>query len=226
VLLERTTRNVRLTAAGRQLYEEAQTILAAAAAATRRVHEAARGLERLVFGFAPGLRVSAAVRAFEQLHPETEIQLVHLNWFEQAEAVRDGRVDVGYLRRPFDDHGLRTIPINREPKVAVMPATHPLAPKRRLMLAQLEREVVLDAHSRRTATVEEKFELVAAGEGIALVPRSVARYYARPDVVHRPLIGAVEYETCLVTGADRCQQHLHEFVTVATQALGDGHDSR
>lgn len=56
-LLVRTTRSVRLTPAGRQLYEDAPGVLAAAQAATRRVHGAARE-DRLVVGFAPGLSVS------------------------------------------------------------------------------------------------------------------------------------------------------------------------
>src|SRR4051794_40094471 len=67
-LLERTTRSVQLTPAGKQLYEDAPGVLASAAAATRRVHEVARGVERLVVGFAPALHVSAAVRAFTNAH--------------------------------------------------------------------------------------------------------------------------------------------------------------
>lgn len=55
-LFERTTRNVRLTAAGEQLQHEAARLLVEAADATRRVHQAARGDTCLLVGFAPGLR--------------------------------------------------------------------------------------------------------------------------------------------------------------------------
>src|SRR4051794_36162306 len=52
-LLVRTTRSVQLTPAGMQLYGDAPGMLSAAAETARRVHEAARGVERLVVGFAP-----------------------------------------------------------------------------------------------------------------------------------------------------------------------------
>ena len=42
----------------------------------------------------------------------------------------------------------------------------------------------------RTTTVEEKFELVAAGRGIAVLPRSVAQYYAGPGMVCLPVADA------------------------------------
>ena len=82
---------------------------------------------KLVIGFAPGLSVSAAVRAFEQDNPGIDVAMRRLNWFEQAEALRDGRVDAGYLRRPFDSDGLRCIPVGSELAVACLPGTHPLA---------------------------------------------------------------------------------------------------
>jgi DNA-binding transcriptional LysR family regulator len=74
---------------------------------------------------------------------------------------------------------------------AALPATHPLARLRALTSADLDGEPILDAHTRGTSSVEEKFELIAAGHGIALVPRSVARSYSRPDLVYRPGCGRV-----------------------------------
>jgi DNA-binding transcriptional LysR family regulator len=221
-LLVRTTRSVRLTPAGRQLYADAAAVLAAAEAAARRAHQAARGVERLVVGFAAGLQVSAAVRAFGREHPDVEIELLHVNWYEQAEVLRDGRADVGYLRRPFDTDGIDTVPVGAEPKVVVLPDTHRLAARRRLTRADLDGEQILDAAARRTATVEEKFELVAAGQGIAIGPRSAARYYARPGLVHRPVTDAPPYELCLAVMAARRQRHLRDFVAIAARTLADG----
>lgn len=220
-LLVRTTRSVQLTAAGQQLQEEARGVFAAVDAAVRRVHEAGRGVERLVVAFAPGLHVSGAVRAFAAAHPGVEIELLHLNWWEQDAPLRDGRAHVGYLRRPFDDTGLRAIPVGTEPKIACLPAAHPLARRRALTLADLDGEPILDAHARRTSSVEEKFELIAAGHGIALVPRSVARSYSRPDLVYRPVTDAVPVETCVVVAEDRRERRVLDFVAVAAETLGD-----
>jgi len=218
-LLERTTRSVRLTAAGKQLVADASGVLASAVAATRRAHAAARGARRLVLGFAPGLAVSGVVRAFRRARPDVEVGLLHLDWFDQAEAMRDGRVDVGCLRQPFDATGLRTWHVGGEPRVVCLPAGHRLAKRRRVSSADLEGEPVIASQDRRVHTIEEKLELVAAGLGVALVPRSVARYYARPDVVHRLVGDAEEYEIVLAVAEGHRRPHLDEFVSIAVPVL-------
>lgn len=218
-LLVRTTRSVELTAAGKQLHEEAQSVVAAVDSAVRRVHEVARGDERLVVAFSPGLRVSEAILSFTASHPDVEIDIVKLLWWEQDAPLRDGRAQVGFLRRPFDDSGLRTIPIGHESKVACVPVTHALAHRRTLVLADLDGEAVLDAQTRRTSSLEEKFELIASGQGIALVPRSVARSYSRPDLVYLPVTDGVPVETCLAVLEDRRERHLLDFLEIATTTL-------
>jgi DNA-binding transcriptional LysR family regulator len=218
-LLTRTTRSVELTAAGRQLHEEAQGIIAAVDAAVRRVYEVDRGVQRLVVAFSPGLRVSEAIRSFTAGHPDVEIGLVQLHWWEQDTPLRDGRAHVGFLRRPFNDEGLRTIPIGHEPKVACLPVTHALAHRRSLTLADLDGEQILDAQTRRTSSVEEKFELIASGHGIALLPSSVAQSYSRPDLVYLAVTDAVPVQTCLAVTEDRHERRLLDFLEIATTTL-------
>ncbi|GAB7188518.1 DNA-binding transcriptional regulator LysR family [Kitasatospora sp. Ki12] len=218
-LLERTTRRVELTPAGKQLYQEAQGILAAVAAAVQRVHDADRGTRRLVVAFSPGLHVADAIRAFAQRHPDVETDVVPARWWEPDASLRDGRSQVGYLRRPFDESGLHTIPIGQDPRVACMPAAHPLARRDELTSADLDGERMLDVPRRRTSSLEEKFELIASGQGIALVPRSVARSYSRPDLAHRPVTDAPAIETCLAVLADRRERLVRDFLEIATATL-------
>lgn len=218
-LLVRTTRSVELTAAGKQLYQEAQGILAAVAAAVQRVHDVDRGVQRLVVAFSPGLHVSDAIRAFTSRHPDVETDVVPARWWERDTPLRDGRAQVGYLRRPFDDSGLHTIPIGHEPRVACMHAAHPLACRDELTSADLDCERMLDTPTRRTSSLEEKFELIASGHGIALVPLSVARSYSRPDLAHLPVTDAPGIETCLVVLADRREKLLRDFLEIATATL-------
>jgi DNA-binding transcriptional LysR family regulator len=220
-LLERTTRSVQLTPAGEQLRDEARTVFATVDSAVRHVLEVDRGVERLVVAFAPGLRVSKAVRAFGATHPDVEIKLLHLDWWEQDAPLRDGRADVGFLRRPFDDTGLRVVPVGSERKVACLPAHHRLGRRRALTWADLEGETVLDAQSRRTSSVEEKFELIASGHGIAMVPRSVARSYSRPDLVYVTVSDAPSVETCVVAAKGRRERRVLDFVKAAVATLGD-----
>ncbi|MFC9999393.1 LysR family transcriptional regulator [Nocardia sp. NPDC127526] len=219
VLFVRTTRTVELTAAGRQLHEEAQRILAAVDAAVRRVHDADRGVRRLVVAFSAGLYVSEAIRQFSTRHPEVETDVVPARWWEPDAPLRDGRAQIGYLRRPFDETGLRTISVGHDPRVACMPASHPLAARRELALADLDGERMLDAPARRSSSLEEKFERIASGHGLALVPLSVARAYVRPDLVHRPVADAPAAETCLAVPANHHDKLVREFLDIAAATL-------
>lgn len=218
-LLVRTTRSTELTAAGKQLYEEAQGILAVVDAAVRRVRDVDHSVQRLAVAFSPGLHVADAIRAFSLRHPHVETDVVPARWWEQDAPLRDGRAQVGYLRQPFDDSGLHTISIGHEPRVACMPAAHPLACRDELTSADLDGERMLDVPTRRTSSLEEKFELIASGHGIALVPLSVARSYPRPDLAHAPVAGAPGIETCLAVLADRREKLVRDFLEVATTTL-------
>lgn len=218
-LLERTTRSVTLTPSGLQLQRTAPSLLAASNSTVRGVHEVARGTKHLAVGFAPGLSVASAVQEFEGEHPEVEVDLVRLNWYEQGEALVDGRIDVGYLRRPFEDRGLRTIPVGEEGTVVFLPSTHNLARRDFLMLADLEGEKVLDGDRRHTSTIEEKLELVAAGHGLAVLPESVGKYYSSPSLSRLSITDARPQQLCLAVLSTRRQPHLRAFVQTAMAVL-------
>jgi DNA-binding transcriptional LysR family regulator len=222
-LLERTTRSVQLTPSGAQLYEEARGLFTTIDSAVRRVREVDRGVERLVVGFASGLRVSTALRAFAESRPEVEVELFQLKWWERELPLRDGRADVGYLRRPFDGTGLRTVTVATEPKVACLPVTHRLAGSpaadRPLLEADLVGEPAIGAQVRRTASIEEKFELVASGHGIAVVPRGVAQVYSRPDLIYRQVMDAEPVEICVAVPENRRERRVREFAQLAAAVL-------
>ncbi|MEU1072971.1 MULTISPECIES: LysR family transcriptional regulator [unclassified Streptomyces] len=218
-LFTRSTRSVELTRAGERLYDEASRISTVVEGALHRVREAQRGEQRLVVAFSAGLQVSHAIRVFTANHPEVEIDVLPLHWQERDAPLRDGRAHVAYLRGPFDDTGLRTVPIGHETKVACLPATHPLADRRALTSADLEDEPVLDVKSRRTASLDEKFELVASGQGIALVPVSITHSYSRPDLVYVPVMDAVPVPTCLAVREDDGAYPVADFLDIATAEL-------
>jgi DNA-binding transcriptional LysR family regulator len=101
-LFVRTKRATELTAAGRQLLDDARPLLAAADATRRRVALAARGSKTFTIGFMPGLTVTEAVRAFGMTHPDLEIELIRTTWDDQVDVLHDGRVDVSVVRLPID----------------------------------------------------------------------------------------------------------------------------
>ncbi|MFE3104530.1 LysR family substrate-binding domain-containing protein [Nocardia tengchongensis] len=176
-------------------------------------------MRRLIIAFSAGLSVSEPIREFSTRHPDVETDIVPARWWEPDAPLRDGRAQIGYLRKPFDETGMRVVPVGHDPRVACLPATHPLAAHRELTLADLDGERMLDPQKRRASSLEEKFELIASGFGLALVPLSVARAYVRPDLVHRPVTDAPASETCLVVPADQRGKLVREFLDIAVSAL-------
>src|ERR1700728_2296672 len=114
VLLERTTRQVRLTAAGEVLRRDAGPALEAVARAARRAREAGSAPRRLRValkadvdgGLLPQI-LDAYCADDAALPPE----LVLGGFGEQPQALRDGLADVGLIPCPFDDRGLDSEPL-------------------------------------------------------------------------------------------------------------------
>lgn len=202
-LFERSTRGTRLSAAGSELLADARTVAESAEALVRRATVAARGVPRLALGFMPGLIVTPLVRALRERIPALEVDVVRTSWDDQVATIRDGRVDLGLVRPPFDQTGLRVEPLFREPRLVVLPASHPLASAPAVSLADLvalpllqSPDAVPEWRDARVAAgfplppagahpieVEVKLERVAAGAGFAVLPASTTRFYSRPDVV-------------------------------------------
>ncbi|MFB7501033.1 LysR family transcriptional regulator [Streptomyces sp. NPDC056161] len=221
-LLERDSHGVTLTPAGRQLLDDARQLLAAADATRRRVRRAARGPRRLVVGFRAGVVVTRALRVFGAAHPGVEVHARRVEWDDQERLILDGTVDLAYVRRPIDERGLTLVPLYTEERVAMLPAHHRLAGKQDLALADLAGERRLryadplpgDLPIR---TVEEKFECVAGGAGITLVPTSVAEQYSRPDITYVPVRDAEPDQVFLAWAASRRAPLITDFARVARQ---------
>ncbi|MFD7728919.1 LysR family transcriptional regulator [Kitasatospora phosalacinea] len=145
-LLERTTRQVRLTAAGRVLLDQARLAVDAVHAAARRTRRAGQPAPRLVVAVKPGgdaglLReVLAAYLGTDPHLPPPEVVVGGSG--EPVAMLRDGRADVALLRSPFDGQGLDAQTLVVEPRLAVLPAAHRLAARRRLRPADLAGEPV------------------------------------------------------------------------------------
>ena len=121
---ERDNRSTRLTPAGEALLEDARTLLPAADATRRRVRDVAAGQRTFTVGFMPGLIVTSAVRELSRRHPGLSVEVFRTDWTNQTDLIRDGRVDIGYLRLPADARGLAIEPLFSEPRVVVLPADH------------------------------------------------------------------------------------------------------
>lgn len=240
-LFVRDRRSTVLTEAGRQLLADAGPLLASAEALRRRVQRAAHGRQTFTIAFMPGIIVTAEARAIAQLHPELTVGVVRTSRDDQAQVLREGRADVGYVRLPVDQRGLRLRPLFTEPRVVVLPAEHRLAGKESVDLAELAEERLLqdpeavpewrDLPNRPTdpeprhrpvlTSVEEKLEHVAAEAGVVILPLSIARFYTRPDVVHVPVGDLVDNQVCLAWAENNRSPLVREFVDIAARQAGD-----
>jgi DNA-binding transcriptional LysR family regulator len=218
-LFERVPRGVALTAAGRAFLPEARLTLAQAARAQRTAERAARGeVGRLRVGFVEAATYSQVlpeVLGFFRLHlPNIGISLFELDSQAQADAFRDGRIDIGILHSPpaDADRWLHVEKVYVDAMIAAVPSVHPLATQKRVTLATCATEPFVFfprptaprlyddiIASCRTAgfnprVVQEATawhtlaSLVGAGVGMAFVPESLTSFQ-RPGVVYQPVRG-------------------------------------
>ena len=228
-LFIRDRHGVELTDAGRQLLDDAGPLLASTRAVRSRVSVAARGSRRLVVGFRAGIPVIPAAQAFEKQHPDVVLDVQRMEWDDQALMLLDGRVDVGYVRLPIDETGLRVTPLYTEPLLVVLPASHPLAGKQELDESDLAGEPLVwhaDPSTQptrrphpdsglRVRGIEEKLEHVAAGRGISFVGRSETTFYSRPDISYVPVPELAPAQVSLAAAAARTSPLIDDFFAAA-----------
>ncbi|WP_082529432.1 LysR family transcriptional regulator [Aurantimonas sp. Leaf443] len=213
-LLERSSRVVRLTPAGRAFLPEARRILRladSAASWTRRVWRGEAGTLRLGFTAASGYsRMPALLDLLRRRMAGIDVVLREMVTHAQLEGLDSGILDVGLLRAlpPGSRHA--SLPLAPEALVVALHRDDPLSLRDDLRLADLEGcnligyspdaskyffEVtsgLLDREGLRPTIVQQvgqihtMLALVAAGFGAALVPES-ATCLRMEAIAFRPL---------------------------------------
>ncbi len=206
-LFERTPRGVDLTPAGSAFLPEARLTLAQAERAQRTALRAAKGeTGRLRVGFVDAATHSGVlpnVLSFFRMHlPSIGLSLFEMDARQQAEALRDGRIDLGLLHSPpLDaDRWLRVEAVFTDPVILAVPEDHRLAGRARFTLSSLaEESFVLFQRDVAPSTSDDIIarcrtegfsprvvqeaagwntlvSLVGAGVGVAFIPRSLQQY--------------------------------------------------
>lgn len=202
-LFVRTTTRVRLTDAGKHLKHEVDHLLTQLAIAVTGAQEIARGRAgelnlgsdwRLLLPQIP----EAALR-HRKKHPRVSINFVELSVHQQIEALRDGRIHLGFVHKnaigPRDDLGMQQI-YTADMRIALS-ASHPLANATSIPLRDLKTETWLRLDEKnhpgfrtlmlqlchpalftpRFGRISYSFEgmlaLAAMGDGICLVPTNL-----------------------------------------------------
>jgi LysR family transcriptional regulator, transcription activator of glutamate synthase operon len=203
-LVERTTRRVTVTEAGRALVARARRILAEVDAASAEMQgfsgvRTGHVMVGTMHTMGP-VDVSLALAVFHQRHPGVELTVREESSEEMAEMLRDDVLDLAFLSvtERMESHGLRLHQLVLEELVVVLPHEHPLAGHRAVRMAELAQEQFISFRegarlrellefAGRTAGFEPEVHLesneserirrlVARQMGVAILPRSDAEH--------------------------------------------------
>jgi DNA-binding transcriptional LysR family regulator len=143
VLVERNARGVRLTEAGEAVVRHTDAILARLAEAEAELESIAglRGgrLRMAAFESAASTLMPLAIAAFRERHPGVELSLALHEPEDAMPQLRSGEIDLAlvFSSRDLVDDDVEYRHLIDDPMYLVLPATHPLAEKRHLRLADV-----------------------------------------------------------------------------------------
>ncbi|NIH79762.1 LysR family transcriptional regulator [Amycolatopsis viridis] len=239
-LLDRTPQGTRLTGAGEVFLPLAKDLLRAAARAAGRTRAAARP-DRITLGYSANLIITPAVRELRHRHPGAEVRTQHLAWNDVAAALLEHRVDAAVGRMPFATDGLHVTVLHDEPRVLLVPRDHRLAGKESVRVDDIAGEPLprvpgepeweafwrIDPRpdgSRAPdgpviTSMEDKLELIAGGEAIAIVPGGHRLESLRPDLTTVPLEDVEPSHVVLATRAGDRSRLVAAFRRIAEALL-------
>jgi len=201
-LLERSSRAVRLTAAGRSFLPEAKRILKLAETAAQTARRIAMGktgslkigfTAAAAYGFLPDLIAALRTRL-----PDVDLSLKEMVSADQLEALSTGQLDVGLLRPPIARSEMMTRRVVAEALLAAVPTGHPLEASdsvsikafdgepfvmyspfesryfHDLLVAQFSRANILPRYVQHLGQIHSILAMVRAGLGAAIVPAAAA----------------------------------------------------
>lgn len=213
-LIKRNTRPLKLTEAGRLFYEQVSQLLHR----LDQIQEATSTLGKsdqlsLTIGFVASTLYSglpSLVRSYRQAHPNIELHFLELTSLQQIEALKSGRIDVGFGRlRVYDPAIIRTVLQEERLALAYSPflelaqtfnkpveleqlneqrlIIYPSQPRPSFadqVLNALNDEGIHPAKTLEVLSLQTALGLVSAGEGLCLIPE---RAKIRNDINYAPL---------------------------------------
>jgi DNA-binding transcriptional LysR family regulator len=223
-LLDRTPQGTRLTEAGETFLPSARALLRSASRAAAETRAAAQP-SRITVGYTTGLIVTPAVRELRRQHPDANVHAVHLDWDEARQSLLDHRVDAVVTRLPFPTDQLHVTILYDEPRVLVVPLDHRLAGKESITLDDIADEPMPRIRNSDPAwsaywridprpdgrrapdgpfidALEDKFEVIAAGQAVAITAGGSHISVIRPDLTTIPLEGVEPSHVVVACRAD------------------------
>ncbi|MFD4178678.1 MULTISPECIES: LysR family transcriptional regulator [Streptomyces] len=189
-LFERTSRRVRLTAAGAAFLPAARQCLEAAERAAAEVAAAVGEVRgRLTVGLIPtvaAVDLPSVLKDFHRRHPKARVSLSVGASEDLVEQVRKGEIEVAFLGIPVTarPRGVHARELARERLIAVVSPAHPLAGESSVDLRRLASEVFVDLPAKTAGRAQSDLAFAAAG-----LTREVAFEVTNADYLAR-LVGA------------------------------------
>jgi LysR family carnitine catabolism transcriptional activator len=170
-LFHRTTRSVVLTSEGERLLIGAQRALDELDSVLMELRDQVALLRgRIVISCLPSVAYSIlppVIAAFAKKHPDVDIRVFDELNASLLQRVMSREADFGIGPRP-DEADLQFVPVFRDPFVAVVPLSHPLAGQKNVRLKALAKLPILTLG--QGTNVREHLEQVFAEAGLTLKP--------------------------------------------------------
>jgi DNA-binding transcriptional LysR family regulator len=215
----RSCRAGRFHDAARVFLDDARAILEHVEQAKAKAQRVARGDQGMIrIGFTGSASfnpiVPSVIQDYRGRYPGIAVSLVESGTSQLIDSIRAGRVDAAFIRTPLREvDGLVVAAILEEEMLIALPAGHALAASASLALAALSGEPfilfprasgpelydnILGACGRagfspnivqQAPEIASTLNLIAAGEGVSIVPASMQHMQAQA-VAYRTIIGA------------------------------------
>lgn len=252
-LFTRSRIGMTLTEPGEVLAERVSTLLADWDQVLRETKRSARQAVRVLrIGFlasAANEATQGIIAEFACRRPGWRADMRQAAWSNPTAGLADGDVDAALLRLPCPGQDtLRVEVLFTEPRWVALPTAHPLATHEQIPFRDLWDEPFVaaptetgwwrdywlateerDGHPVRIGAVTEQpdewLSAIANGYGVALTPESSTRFYARPGVTYRPVIGVSASQVGVAWAAsDDTNPVIQDFVRCCLDTRASRHD--
>ena len=240
-LFIRNPHALQLTEEGQLFRQYAIQVIDLVNKSTEEIREMKQGLQGTLFlasveGHAPRL-FSEWISGFHQLHPHVQYNLWNGNSDDVVNRVMKGLCDLAIIMEPHNAEGVEALSVYKEPWIAMIPSSHPLArhEESTIELAELAPyDLIIPSRASRLQEISgwfqmtgqkpkiccriahmlNAFELTRQGVGIAIYPASAAEVGISSDICIKELVNpSVTVSYVLIWNKD------HQLSHVATEFI-------
>lgn len=214
VLVDRSTREFKLTSHGHTLYEQGRHFLQTIHEEEKKIMDSLKGnQDEMRIGIPPVILTAyfpSIIHEFRKLNPLSNIYVTELGANTIKKQVDSGAIDLGVIIMPFAYQGYKVYPIASSINTLLVHKSHPLAERKEVAFRELAYEdfLILDntymLHDRiisncRNSGFEPKItcqssqwdflaEMVSLNQGITILPLPIVMRFTSQNVKRLKLI--------------------------------------